>query len=84
LALLLKNQDNYLLVTQTNLASCQSELNFAEHDKQGHATPMRNIAPEFKGHPRTRRPAPSAADARQPAAGGATTKPGAIPPAKPQ
>jgi hypothetical protein len=49
LAYLLKNQDSVLLAGQTNLASCQNELNFAEHDKEGRATPMKNIAPEFKG-----------------------------------
>lgn len=52
LALLLKNQDNVLLVSQNNLASCQNELNYAEHDKEGHAVPMRNIAPAFRGHGR--------------------------------
>ena len=53
LAYLLKNQDNLLLAAQTNLASCQNELNFAEHDKEGRATPMKNIAPDFKGRKRT-------------------------------
>ena len=54
LTYLLKNQDNYLLVAQTNLAGCQNELNYAEHDKEGHAIPMKNIPPEFKGgHKRT-------------------------------
>lgn len=50
LAVLLKSQDSVLLISQNNLASCQNELNFAEHDKEGHAIPMRNIAPAFKGH----------------------------------
>jgi hypothetical protein len=53
LAYLLKNQDNFLLTAQTNLASCENELNFAEHDKEGRAIPMKNIAPDFKGHKRT-------------------------------
>jgi hypothetical protein len=35
------------------MAACQNELNFAEHDKEGHATPMKNIAPVFKGRKRT-------------------------------
>jgi hypothetical protein len=52
LAALLKNQDNVFLVVQSNLASCQNELSFAEHNKEGSATPMRNIAPAFKGHGR--------------------------------
>ena len=60
LAYLLKNQDNAMLIIQTNLASCQNELNFAEHDKEGHATPMKNIAPDFKGRKRTAHVAPTA------------------------
>jgi hypothetical protein len=59
LVFLLKNQDGLMLATQTNLAACQNELNFAEHDKEGHATPMKNIVPEFKG----RRPVHAAAPA---------------------
>jgi len=53
LAFLMKNQDGLLLASQTNLASCQSELGFALHDKEGRAAPMRNVAPVFKGgnHP---------------------------------
>jgi hypothetical protein len=53
LAYLLKNQDSLFLAAQTNLASCQNELNFAEHNKEGDATPMKNIAPDFKGRKRT-------------------------------
>jgi uncharacterized protein (DUF1501 family) len=53
LAYLLKNQDNLMVAAQTNLASCQNELNFAEHNKGGRATPMKNIAPEFQGRKRT-------------------------------
>jgi len=60
LAYLLKNQDNAMLIIQTNLASCQNELNFAEHDKEGHATPMKNIAPDFKGRKRAAHVAPNA------------------------
>lgn len=52
LAYLMKIQDGVLVVAQSNLASCENELNFAEHDKEGHATPMKNILPEFKGHGR--------------------------------
>jgi hypothetical protein len=52
LTYLLKNQDNVILIAQTNLAACQNELNFAEHDKEGHATPMKNIAPVFRGRKR--------------------------------
>jgi hypothetical protein len=71
LLFLLKNQDDFLLVAQTNLASCQNELNFAEHNKEGKATPMKNIAPVFKGHGRT------AATNKTGPKGGATSKPGA-------
>jgi len=49
LAFLLKNQDGLLLAAQTNLASCQNELGFALHNKEGRATPIKNIAPVFKG-----------------------------------
>jgi hypothetical protein len=54
LAFLLKNQDGLLLATQTNLASCQNELGYALHNKEGRATPMKNVAPVFKGGKRTR------------------------------
>src|ERR1017187_2107664 len=64
LAYLLKNQDNAMLIIQTNLASCQNELNFAEHNKEGHATPMRNIVPEFKGRKRSPHAAPAASGAK--------------------
>jgi hypothetical protein len=60
LAYLLKNQDNAMLVIQTNLASCQSELSYAEHNKEGHATPMKNIVPEFKGRKRNAHGTPAA------------------------
>ena len=53
LAYLLKNQDNAMVIVQTNLASCQTELSYAEHNKEGRATPMKNIVPEFKGRKRT-------------------------------
>jgi hypothetical protein len=61
LAFLLKNQDSLMVAAQSNLASCQNELSFAEHDKEGRAVPMKNIAPVFKGH--GGRPAHSAAAA---------------------
>jgi hypothetical protein len=53
---LLKNQDNGMLVIQNNLASCQRELSYAEHGKEGHATPMKNIVPEFKGRKKPAHP----------------------------
>jgi hypothetical protein len=55
LAFLMKNQDGLLLAAQTNLASCQNQLGYALHDKEGRATPMKNVAPVFKGGRRTRR-----------------------------
>ncbi len=85
LAYLLKNQDGLLLAAQTNLASCQNELNYAEHDKEGRATPMKNIAPEFKGHKRTAHPATAASGAKPADAKGKTaTKPAKNPPNKTQ
>jgi hypothetical protein len=54
LASLLKNQDGLILATQTNLASCQNELGYALHNKEGRATPMKNVAPVFKGGKRPR------------------------------
>jgi len=52
LAFLLKNQDNVLVVAQSNLASCENQLNTAMSGKQAPAIPMKNITPEFKGHGR--------------------------------
>lgn len=66
LAYLLKNQDNAMVIVQTNLASCQTELSYAEHDKEGHATPMKNIVPEFKGRKKNAHPGVGSA---KPAAG---------------
>jgi cell division septation protein DedD len=85
LAYLLKNQDGLLLASQTNLASCQNELNFAEHNKEGRATPMKNIAPEFKGRKRTAQATtPAAASGTKPAEakGKAAAKPAKNPPNK--
>ncbi len=78
---LLKNQDGLMLATQTNLASCQNELNYAERNKQGPATPMKNIVPEFKGRKRTARTTAKAvgntkqAEAKSAAAGKPATQP---------
>jgi len=79
LAYLLKNQDGLLLASQTNLASCQNELNFAEHDKEGRATPMKNIAPEFKGRKRTAHAAAAGTKKPEPKSK-APAKPAASPP----
>jgi hypothetical protein len=85
LAYLLKNQDNFLLLGQTNLAACENELNFAERNKEGRATPMKNIAPEFKGRRRPAHTASPAAGTQQPAPKGApAAKPAANPPNKSQ
>ena len=73
-----------MLVAQTNLASCQNELNFAEHNKEGRATPMKNIAAGVqrpRNEPRTPpRPAPSHAAPK----GTADGKPATNPPTKPR
>jgi len=83
LAFLLKNQDGLLLATQTNLASCQNELGYALHNKEGRATPMKNVAPVFKGgklpHHATE-PAGNKKRTRAKTAG--ASKPSANPPAK--
>jgi hypothetical protein len=55
LSYLMRNRDQVLYATQTNLASCQNELGYALRNREGAAKPMRNIAPAFKGHPRKRR-----------------------------
>jgi hypothetical protein len=83
LAYLLKNQDNLMVAAQTNLASCQNELNSAERDKEGRATPMKNIAPVFKSR---RLNAPASAGGAKPAEakGKAAGKPATNPPNKMQ
>ncbi|MGA3324940.1 MAG: hypothetical protein ABSF45_10740 [Terriglobia bacterium] len=85
LAYLLKNQDNLMVAAQTNLASCQNELNSAEHGKEGRATPMKNIAPVFKGRGRTTHATASAGGAKPAQAKGSTAaKPATHPPNKAQ
>ncbi len=83
LAYLLKNQDNMFSATQSNLASCQNELNYAERYKEQRATPMKNIAPDFKGHGK---PAHAAAPAGAAKPSGtkndSSAKPAANPPTK--
>jgi hypothetical protein len=83
LAFLMKNQDGLLLASQTNLASCQNELGFAEHNKEGRATPMKNIVPVFKGHRRTPHPAAEApaANKKESKPAASTSKPGTKAPA---
>ena len=77
LTFLLKNQDDFLLIAQTNLASCQNELNYAERNKEGQATPMKNIAPEFKGHSASSRHATHAASTKSAPKAKTTAKPAA-------
>ncbi len=55
LTYLMRNRDQVLYATQANLASCENQLGYALHGRMGRATPMKNIAPAFKGHPRHRR-----------------------------
>jgi len=64
LLFLLKNQDGLMFAAQTNLAACQTSLGAALKDRQEHATPMKNIAPVFKG---TRHGRHAAATAEPPA-----------------
>ena len=49
LAYLLRNQDQLLLATQTNLAGCQNELGYAMRGRTEAAKPMKNVLPELKG-----------------------------------
>jgi hypothetical protein len=85
LAYLLKNQDEAQLIAQTNLASCENELNFAEHDKEGRAIPMKNIAPVFRGHKPTPHATTAAGGAKKaPANENAAGKPVTKPPNKTQ
>ncbi len=78
LTYMMRNRDQVFYATQTNLASCENQLGYALHGRMGRATPMKNIAPVFKGHPRHRR-AKEAESSEKPAAqaGGkaAETKP---------
>ncbi|MBZ5561250.1 MAG: hypothetical protein LAP13_02400 [Acidobacteriia bacterium] len=86
LTYMMRNRDQVLYATQTNLASCENQLGYALHGRMGRATPMKNVAPVFKGHPRHRRTKEPEANAKSAAqAGGksAETKPAdkAAPPA---
>jgi hypothetical protein len=90
LAFLMKNQDGLLLAAQTNLASCQNQLGFALHGKEGRATPMKNVAPVFKGGRRNHHTAEPAGGAKKeksgenktPAKAAAASQPAAKPPGK--
>jgi len=53
LTFLLRNQDQILLATQTNLAACQNELGYAMRTRVEPAKPMKNVNPEFKGKRRS-------------------------------
>lgn len=50
IAFLTRNHDQIYTLTQGNLYACQDQLNHA--GKSERAVPMKNILPEFKGHPR--------------------------------
>ncbi len=84
LAFLLKNQDGLMVDAQSNLASCQNELNYAMAGRQQKAVPMKNIAPVFKGRGRAAHTAAAASTEKPADAQGATSKPAAKPPDKPQ
>jgi hypothetical protein len=55
IAYLLRNPDELLYAAQNNLASCQRQLGVAMHGHVQPATPMKNVLPAFKGHPRVHR-----------------------------
>lgn len=85
LAYLLKNQDDAMLVVQSNMASCQNELNYALHNKNGRAIPMKNIPPDFKGRKRATHPAAAPTGAKQTATKDTSAaKPATTPPKKAQ
>lgn len=83
LAYLLKNQDDAMLVVQSNMASCQNELNYALHNKNGRAIPMKNFPPDFKGRKRTTHPAAAPTGSKQSTTKDTSAaKPAASPPKK--
>ena len=85
LAALLQSQDSLFLAAQANLASCQNELNFAEHDKQGRAVPMKNIPPAFKSRKRSTPATAAGGGAKQGSGKGAAAgQPAMNPPDKTQ
>jgi hypothetical protein len=64
---LTRNHDQIYTLTQGNLYTCQTQLNEAMRGKTERAVPMRNILPEFKGHPRHRKkPAAAKAQGQKP------------------
>jgi len=74
LAYLLKNQDGLMLAAQNNLSACQGSLGYALKDQQGRATPMKNIAPVFKGTRRSHHATASSSAAEKSGAKGADPK----------
>ncbi len=84
LAYLLKNQDGLMVDAQSNLASCQNELNYAMAGRQQKAIPMKNIAPVFQGRGRPAHTTSAASRDKPADAKGATPKPAANPPDKTQ
>jgi len=61
---LLRNQDQLLRASQSNLATCQNELGLAMRGRTEPATPMKNILPVFKGRRVSRRAAEVAGSAK--------------------
>lgn len=55
LSFLTRNHDQIYALTQGNFYNCQNQLNYAMRNKTERAKPMKNILPEFKGHPRRRK-----------------------------
>ena len=71
---LMRNQDRLIYATQTNLATCQKELGYAMSGHSGPAKPMKNIAPKFKGRPRSRRKVARAGSTEEKKGQGAAAK----------
>jgi hypothetical protein len=74
LVYLLRNQDQVLQATQTNLAACQNELSYAMRGRTERAKPMKNIRPDFKGR-RKPKPLEAGKENTAPVGGAAVKKP---------
>ena len=74
LVYLLRNQDQLLLASQTNLASCQNELSYAMRGHTQPAIPMKNVRPDFKGR-RKPKPAEAGKEVAAPTGGAPVKKP---------
>jgi hypothetical protein len=66
LSFLLRNHDQTYLIMENNFYNCQNELNYSMRGANGHAEPMRNVLPKFKGRrrPPKKKEAGNSADAK--------------------